>query len=108
MKVFPATVSVPERDDVDVFACAENETEPAPDPLAPAVTVSQVVLLFAVQVHPAPAVTLTDPLDAADPIDAEADPRVYVQSVVPPEVVNELDGVLGADPPGPTATTRAS
>lgn len=31
-----------------------------------------------------------------------------MQSVVVPDVVNEFDGVLGADPPGPTATTLAS
>jgi hypothetical protein len=45
VNVFPATVRVPERDAVEVFAVAEKETEPWPEPLAPAVTVSQVALL---------------------------------------------------------------
>lgn len=76
MKVLPATVSVPERDDVAVFACAENETDPAPDPFAPAVTDSQLVLLFAVQAQPELALTETEPVDALDAMDADAEPRL--------------------------------
>jgi len=44
----PATVSAPVRADVDVFAVAENDTEPEPDPFAPAVIVNHVELLCAV------------------------------------------------------------
>ena len=45
VNVFPATVRVAVREEVDVFACAENETEPEPDPLEPAVMLNHVALL---------------------------------------------------------------
>jgi hypothetical protein len=99
---------VPVRADVDVFAVAENDTEPEPDPFEPAVIVNHVALLFAVHVQPPAAVTETCPVDATDPSDAEADPRLKVQAVDPAVVVNPFDGLLGDDPPGPTANTRAS
>jgi hypothetical protein len=38
--------------------------------------VTQVTLLWAVQVQPAPAATETVPVDAADPSDADVDPRL--------------------------------
>jgi uncharacterized protein YhhL (DUF1145 family) len=57
VKVVPATVSVPARDVVAVFAATLNVTEPLPDPLEPAVTVIQLALLVAVHPHPVPAVT---------------------------------------------------
>ena len=76
VNVFPATVRVPERDDVEVFAVAEKETEPVPEPFDPAVTVSQVTLLAAVQAQPVSAVTETVPVDAADPSDADVEPRL--------------------------------
>ena len=104
----PATVSVPVRADVDVFAAAENDTEPEPDPFEPAVIVNHVALLCAVHVQPLAAVTETCPVDATDPSDAEVDPRLKVQAVDPPVVVNPFDGLLDDDPPGPTANTRAS
>ena len=55
--VWPATVSVPTRCAVDVFAVALKVTVPLPLPLAPPLTLSQAALLVAVQAHPAPAVT---------------------------------------------------
>ena len=55
--VLPATVSVPTRWAVDVFAVALKVTVPFPLPLAPPVTLSQAALLVAVQAHPGPAVT---------------------------------------------------
>ncbi len=55
--VCPATVSVPTRWAVDVFAVALKVTVPFPLPLAPPVTLSQAALLVAVQAHPGPAVT---------------------------------------------------
>jgi hypothetical protein len=58
----PATVTVVLRDEVAIFAVAATLTVPFPDPLAPLVTVSQLALLVAVQVHPAGAVTVTEPL----------------------------------------------
>jgi len=61
VNVCPATVSVPVRELVPVFAAALKVTDPLPVPLAPAVTVSQVAVLVAVQVQPAAAVTAVDP-----------------------------------------------
>ena len=49
-------------------------TVPDPEPLAPAVIVSQLSLLVAVQEHPAPTVTPTLPLlamEATDALEAE-------------------------------------
>jgi hypothetical protein len=67
VKVFSATVRVPARAIVAVFAATLKDTEPLPDPVAPAVTVIQLALLAAVQPHPLPAVTeiVPDPPDAA-------------------------------------------
>jgi hypothetical protein len=70
VKVLPPIVNVPLRGDVVVFAAAENPTVPLPDPDAPDVTVSQLVLLeLAVHAHPAGAVTPTLPV----PPDAGSD-----------------------------------
>jgi hypothetical protein len=66
VKVLPAIVSVPLRDETDPFAVAVNETDPLPDPEDPAVTVTQAALLTAVHAHPAGAVTLTVPLPPPD------------------------------------------
>ena len=55
--VWPATVSVPMRCDVDVLAVALKVTVPLPVPLAPPLIVSHAALLVAVHAHPAPAVT---------------------------------------------------
>jgi hypothetical protein len=56
--VWPATVKVPTRWLVEVFAVAVKVTVPLPDPLAPPLTVSQAVLwLTAVQAQPPGAVT---------------------------------------------------
>ena len=56
--VWPATVSVPVRAAVPVFAAIEKVTLPFPLPLAPDVIVSQASLLVAVQLQPAAVVTL--------------------------------------------------
>ena len=55
----PATVRVPLRGVAVVFAAMLNVTEPMPDPLAPAVTVIQDVVVVAVQEHDVPDVTLS-------------------------------------------------
>jgi hypothetical protein len=66
VKVWPPIVSVPERDCVCVLAVARNVTVPSPFPLEPPVIVSQLVLLLtAVQVHPAMDVTPTEPVPPA-------------------------------------------
>lgn len=62
VNVFPAIVSVPVRDDVEVLAAALNETDPLPESDAPAVTVSQSSLLTAVHAQPDGAVTATVPV----------------------------------------------
>ena len=54
----PATFRVPLRE-VPVLAATLNVTEPMPDPLAPAVTVIQDVVVVAVQEHDVPDVTLS-------------------------------------------------
>ena len=53
----PPIVSEPARLWADMFAEALNETVPLPVPLAPPMTVSQLVLLVAVQLHPVVATT---------------------------------------------------
>ena len=58
MTVWPATVSVPVREDVAVFAAIEKATIPLPLPLAPEVMVNQASLLVAVHVQPVAVVTL--------------------------------------------------
>ena len=55
--VWPATVSVPLRCAVAVFADASKVTAPLPEPLAPLLMVSQAALLTAVQPQPPGAVT---------------------------------------------------
>ena len=57
--VWPATINVPVRVAPVVFAPMLNVTEPMPDPLAPAVTVSQDVVVVAVHEQAVPAMTLT-------------------------------------------------
>ena len=66
VNVWPAMVSVPVRELVLVLAVADQLTGPLPVPLA-GVHVNQLVaLLDAVQLQPAPAVTLTEPVLAAE------------------------------------------
>ena len=55
--VVPATVSVPILPD-PALAMASTPTVPLPKPLVPAVMVSQLALLFAVQPHPTVVVTV--------------------------------------------------
>ena len=54
----PATVNVPVRAVPVVLAATLNVTEPMPDPLAPAVTVIQDVVVVAVHEQAVPAMTL--------------------------------------------------
>jgi hypothetical protein len=60
-------VSVPVRVLVLEFAVTDQVTDPLPVPLAGAQVNQLVALLDAVQPQPAPAVTLTEPLTAAEP-----------------------------------------
>lgn len=57
LTIWPATISVPLRDDDDVLAEAVNVTVPLAEPELPLVIASQPVLLDAVHEQPAPADT---------------------------------------------------
>ena len=57
MNVLPAMVTEPEREADPVLAVAATVTVPGPEPLAPAVTLSQELLVVAFQPQPAGAVT---------------------------------------------------
>ncbi len=69
VNVWPPIVTVPVCDELFVLAVTEYPTDPFPEPLAPLVTVIQLLLLAAVHVQPAALVTDTDPVVAADPTD---------------------------------------
>jgi hypothetical protein len=56
---------VPLRCAVLVLGAIVKLAEPLPEPVAPAVTVIQVALLTAVQLHPAAVVTVVDPVPPA-------------------------------------------
>jgi hypothetical protein len=69
--VLPAIVSVPLRDEVELFALTENATVPLPEPVLPLVTVIQDALLTAVQAQPVTDDTPTDPLPLVDATEIE-------------------------------------
>lgn len=77
--VWPATVSVPVRGELAVFAAMENATPPLPLPVAPDVIVSHAALLAAVQVQPASVVTVLLLEVAAAPGLSEVGETVKVQ-----------------------------
>jgi hypothetical protein len=62
VNVCPATVSVPLRGDAVGFAVPLKVTMPLADPVVPPLTVSQLVLLVAVQLHPVGEVTFVEPV----------------------------------------------
>jgi hypothetical protein len=64
VKICPATVMVPVRDG-PTFAATANCTVPFPDPLPPAVMLIHGAVADAVHAHPAPPVTLNEPVVAA-------------------------------------------
>jgi hypothetical protein len=80
---WPATVSVPTRWDVEVFAVALKVTVPLPFPLAPPLMVSQAALLVAVQVHPVAAVTavVADAAAEVSVADVGETPKVHAAPV---------------------------
>ena len=105
VKVIPATVSVPVRADVVVFAAAEKLTVPFPLPGVPAVTVSHDAPLVAVHAQPVATLTLTDPVDAAAPSAADVADSADAHG---PERANLFETALIVDPPGPMDVTRNS
>jgi hypothetical protein len=105
VKVLPAIVSVPVREDVVVAATTAKVTVPLPEPEAPPVTDSHDALLTALHAHPEPAVTATLPLPPAEAKDREVVPMDGAHGAVRAKV---LDRSLVPLPPGPTADTRVS
>ena len=83
MTVCPATVNVPVREAPVVLAATLNVTEPMPDPLAPAVTVIQDVVVVAVQAQDVPDVTLSVRLLASASTAKLVGVRVAEQPVAP-------------------------
>ncbi len=79
----PATVNVPVRAVPVVLAATLNVTEPMPDPLAPAVTVIQDVVVAAVQEQDVPDVTLSVRLVASASTSKLTGVRVAEQPVAP-------------------------
>jgi hypothetical protein len=79
VNVWPATVSVADRVEVEVFAAAVKLTVPLPEPLDPAVTVTHPALLAAVHEQPAAAVTATLPEPPAATKPWDAGERLNVQ-----------------------------
>jgi hypothetical protein len=105
--VWPATVSVPVRELVDVFAATLKLTVPLPLPLAPAVTVIHAALLVAVHAQPVVVVTLVLPVppaatafsEVADNVKVQGTPACVTVNVCPATVsvpVRELVEVLAA------------
>ena len=78
----PATVRLPLRGLAVVFAAMLNVTEPMPDPLAPAVTVIQGVVVVALQEQDVPDVTLSVRLVASAPTSKLSGVTVAEQPVV--------------------------
>ena len=66
VNVWPPTVIVPVRALVALLAATLNATVAVSVPLAVLVTVTQLTLLVAVQLHPAPVVTVKDPVPPPD------------------------------------------
>ena len=79
----PATFRVPLREVPVVLAATLNVTEPMPDPLAPAVTVIQDVVVVAVQAQDVPDVTLSVRLLASASTAKLVGVRVAEQPVAP-------------------------
>ena len=76
---------------VAVLAVALNATDAVPLPFGPEVIVSQPAGLLAFHVHPAAAVTVTDPVDAAAASDALVPDSVGAHVGVAPACVTVKD-----------------
>ena len=75
VKVLPAMVRVPAREEAEEFAVTEKFTVLLPVPLPLEVRMTQAVLLTVVQGQPAPVVRLMDPVPEEEPKDWEAGER---------------------------------
>ena len=94
VKVLPPIVSVPFRAVVAALAATVYETEPLPLPVAPAVMVIHVALLEAVHAQPAAAVTVTEPVPAADVTVADAEEIVGTHGAPACVTVNVLPAIV--------------
>ena len=89
-----------------MFAVTLYATVPFAVPLAPEVIVIQLALLTAVHVQPAPALTPTEPVAAAELVKFEEVGEIAgAQGALN---ANEFERVLETVPPGPTDLTTAS
>ncbi len=93
VNVLPAIVSVPVRGDTDVFAAELKLTDPLPDPDAPDITVSQLLLLRAVQAQPPGADTATVPVPPFDTTLCDVGEIVSVQVTPAWLTVNVLPAI---------------
>lgn len=94
LNVVPAIVSVPLRLVVDVFAATEKPALPAPEPVAPLVTVIQVALLVVLHVQPEAAVTEVPPEPPAAPKDWLVDEMLYEQLAFACVTVNVAPAIV--------------
>jgi hypothetical protein len=106
VKVWPAIVSVPVRDEVLVLAATLYATVPLPVPLVPEVIVIQLALLAPVHVQPVPAVTVTEPV--ADEEDVRLRDVGEIVGAHGALNANVFDRGVDWVPPGPTDLTTAS
>jgi hypothetical protein len=104
VKVLPAIVSVPVRADWLALTATEKVTAPEPVTDDGEVIVNQFTFALAFHAQAAPAVTFSDPDDAADVTDSD---RVDSEGVQGADVAKTLEDALGEAPPGPTAVTLA-
>jgi hypothetical protein len=86
------------------LAAIENVTPAEPATDAGEVMVNQLTFAAALQTHVAPAETVSEPVDAPAATDTDRADSDGAQGV---EAAKTLEAVLGDDPPGPTAVTRA-
>jgi hypothetical protein len=96
LNVFPAIVSVAERDELVVFAATVKPALPPPLPEAPLVIVTHEAALVAFQAQPLPVVTVTEPVPPAAATDWLVEEMEYVQEApawvrvnVDPAIVSE-------------------
>ena len=104
VNVWPPIVSVPVRADAPGLAATVNESVAGPVPLVlPALSVSQLSLLVALQAHALPVSSATLPGPPADPIDWPDAPREKVQGMstatTAPVASNESAVSVIGDPP---------
>jgi hypothetical protein len=92
--VFPATVTVPVREDDPVFVATSNVTAPLPLPLPPDVIVMNGALLVALHAHPGEVVTVTVTGPPPEMTAGDSGLTLYKQFVVCTFKTTSLEGAL--------------